>query len=81
MDAPAGPGLLERAHHRVNLDDPQQRAYVYEQVLREDGDDDVRRFIDIDELVSLWPRLYLPPWVRDAWASWLRERRGIDLAC
>lgn len=64
-----------------DLDDPAQRAYVYEQVLREGTPDDVRRYIDVDELVALWPRLYLPPWVREEWARWLLERRGLELAC
>jgi hypothetical protein len=39
---------------RYDLDDPQQRARVYEQVLREGNDDDIRYFIDVDELVRLW---------------------------
>ncbi|MGH9226179.1 MAG: hypothetical protein ACRD2W_20880 [Acidimicrobiales bacterium] len=64
-----------------DLDDRAQRAYVYEQVMREGTEDDVRHFIDVDELVALWPKLYLPPWVREAWARWIRERRGLELAC
>ena len=36
-----------------DLDDPLRRAYVYEIVMREGTDDDVRRFIDLDELVDM----------------------------
>ncbi len=36
------------------------RLRVYEQVLREGNDDDVRRFIDVDELLALWDELVLP---------------------
>ena len=54
---------------------------VYEQVLREGTEDDVRRYIDVDRLVALWDRIVLPAYVRRAWASWLAEHRGLDLAC
>lgn len=49
---------------RYDLDDPQQRARVYEQVLREGNDDDIRHFIDVDRLQALWTRLWLPRRVR-----------------
>jgi hypothetical protein len=57
------------------------RAEVYRLVLAEGTEEDVRRFIDVDELVLLWPRVYLPRHVRRSWAAWLEERRGLDLAC
>ncbi|MHB8439347.1 MAG: hypothetical protein ACYDD4_09320 [Acidimicrobiales bacterium] len=57
------------------------RARVYEQVLREGADEDVRAFIDVDELLGLWNDLVLPVPVRRTWAVWFREHRGIDLAC
>jgi hypothetical protein len=56
-----------------------QLAHVYEIVLTEGTEDDVRRFIDVDKLVALWSRLYLSPWVRRAWEAWLREHRGLEL--
>ncbi len=62
-----------------DLDDSTQLAHVYEIVLTEGTEDDVRRFIDVDKLVVLWPRLYLSPWVRRAWAAWLRQHRGLEL--
>lgn len=64
-----------------DLADRRQRARVYEQVLVEGGDQDVREIIDVDELVALWDDLYLPGHVRRAWADWLAERRGIELSC
>lgn len=56
-----------------------QRARVYEQVLVEGVEQDVRDIIDVDELVALWGELYLPDHVRRAWAEWLAERRGLEL--
>lgn len=64
-----------------DLDDFADRRSVYRQVLTEGTEDDVRRFIDVDELIALWPTLHLSPHVRQAWAAWLRARRGGDLAC
>ena len=65
---------------RYDLSDPQQRARVYEQVLRE-GNDDIRYFIDVDQLQAPWSRLWLPRRVRAAWAQWFRRHRGVSLPC
>ena len=54
----------------------QEFVFIYEQVLREGTQEDVRRFIDVDQLVALWPRLYLPHWVSRAWAAPGQVRRG-----
>lgn len=64
-----------------DLADRQQRARVYEQVLREGNDDDVRRFIRADELIDLWDVLVLPRHVRQARADWLKRHRGVSLPC
>lgn len=64
-----------------DLDDPRQRRLVYEQVLSEGLDDDVRRFVDVDTLVADWDELVLPARVRRAWADWLLRRRHLVLAC
>lgn len=64
-----------------DLDDPADRNRVYEQVLREGTDDDVRRFVDPDVLEAAWDDLVLPARVRAAWADWFRRHRGVDLAC
>ena len=57
------------------------RLRVYEQVLREGNDEDVRRYIDVNELLRLWDDLVLPTYVRRAWAEWFRRRGRADLAC
>lgn len=57
------------------------RARVYEQVLREGTEEDVRYFVDIDVLLDLWDDLVLPPNVRRAWAAWFERHRKIDLVC
>jgi len=64
-----------------DLRDPADRRSVYRQVLTEGTEDDVRRYIDVDELIAMWPTLHLSPHVRRAWAAWLRQSRGLDLAC
>lgn len=58
-----------------------ERNRVYEQVLREGTDDDVRRFIDVDVLAREWDSLVLPPRVRRAWVTWFRRHRGVELSC
>lgn len=63
-----------------DLDDPVDRDRVYEIVLREGTDDDVRRFIDVGVLADRWDLLVLPPRVRRAWTDWFR-RRGIAQSC
>jgi len=57
-----------------NLADRQDRISVYEQVLTEGTADDVRYFIDVDQLVELWDELVLSPHVRAVWKDWLRAR-------
>jgi len=64
-----------------DLADRRQRAQVYEIVLSEGTDDDVRRFIDVDQLVDLWDDLWLAPHVRQAWAEHLERLRHVRLAC
>jgi len=64
-----------------DLGDRNDRARVYEQVLREGTADDVRRYVDADLLLELWDDLVLPVPVRQAWAAWFRAHRGLDLRC
>ena len=52
-----------------DLDDRADRARVYEQVLREGTADDVRFYVDPEELRELWDELVLPPAVRRAWEA------------
>jgi transcriptional regulator with XRE-family HTH domain len=57
-----------------DLDKRRDRARVYEQVLREGTEDDVRHFVTIDELVDIWDELVLPDHVRAAWDRWFEVR-------
>lgn len=56
-----------------DLDDRADRARVYEQVLREGSEEDVRYYIDPGQLLELWDELVLPASVRRAWEPWLRS--------
>ena len=56
-----------------DLENRADRARVYEQVLREGTEDDVRFYVDARELRDLWEELVLPPTVRRAWTGWLRR--------
>lgn len=58
-----------------DLSDPRHLRSVYEQVLREGSEDDVRCYIRASTLVEVWDELYLPQYVRDAWAPWLARHR------
>jgi len=64
-----------------NLGQRADRIRVYEQVLREGTEDDVRFYVEVGELVELFDELVLPPTVRRAWADWLLRHRGVVLAC
>jgi hypothetical protein len=57
-----------------DLDDRNDRARLYEQVLCEGLADDIRYYIDADQLAELWDELYLPDHVRQAWSKWLAAR-------
>ncbi len=64
-----------------DLNDPRERNRVYEQVLREGTEEDVRQYIDVDVLADQWDTLVLPPRVRRAWADWFRRHRGVEIPC
>ena len=64
-----------------NLNDRHQRIQVYELVLTEGTEEDVRRFIDLEVLMDLWADLWLPAHVRIAWSQHIRNLRGVVLAC
>ena len=64
-----------------DLRDRRDRALVYEQVLTEGTEDDVRYFVALADVVDLWDEMVLPDYVRAAWATWLEARRGIVMAC
>jgi hypothetical protein len=66
---------------RCDLADRHDRARVYEQVLAEGTDEDIRCYVVVDDLIDLWPELVLPHHVRQAWARWLALQRGVAVAC
>ena len=85
--APKVRGLIQLPFHvrwsgpfiAYDLDDRADRARVYEQVLREGTEDDIRFYIDVDQLLELWDDLVLPVGVRQAWAEWFRRHRGVEI--
>jgi hypothetical protein len=54
--------------HVFDLGDPDMRRWLYQTVLREaSGPEDLTANLNGDLLVALWPELYLPKGVRQAW--------------
>jgi hypothetical protein len=54
--------------HRFDLGDRDMRLWLYQTVLREAGRvEDLAAYLDGDTLIGLWPDLYLPQGVRQAW--------------
>ena len=60
-------------HLTYDLDDERQRRRLYERVLTEGDDDDVRYDIRLGELLEMWERIWLSPHVREAWQRWLHR--------
>ena len=58
-----------------DLADPRHLRSVYEQVLREGSEEDVRQYIRASTLVEVWDDLFLPGYLREAWEPWIRARR------
>lgn len=52
-----------------DLSRPGMRAALYQIVLREGSVADLRRWINAHALRELWPRVWLPQYVRQAWAE------------
>jgi hypothetical protein len=54
--------------HAFDLADHDMRLWLYQTVLREAGSvADLAAYLDRDTLIALWPELYLPKGVRQAW--------------
>ena len=66
------------APRTFDMDNQRQLITMYQTVMTEGLDDDVRYYIDIDVLVELWDDLWLSPYVREAWSAWLHDRGLID---
>lgn len=54
--------------HVFDLADRDMRRWLYQTVLREASSaEDLATYLDGDTLIAVWPDLYLPKGVRDAW--------------
>jgi len=54
--------------HTFDLGDQDMRVLLYQTVLREASrPEDLTAYLDGDTLIALWPDLYLPKGVRQAW--------------
>ncbi len=54
--------------HTFDLGDRDMRRWLYQTVLREASrPEDLTTYLDGDTLIALWPDLYLPKGVRQAW--------------
>lgn len=58
-----------------DLTDPDRRRDLYEIVLLEGTLDDICELVHGPELVRLWDRMYLPPWIRTAWQPLIAAAR------
>ena len=63
------------------LADGRQRTRVYEIASSEGTDDDIRRFIDVDQLVDLWDDLWLAPHVPSGLGRPHPVSRRVRLRC
>ncbi|WP_420442912.1 hypothetical protein, partial [Candidatus Poriferisodalis sp.] len=57
-----------------DLEDRRDRMYVYQLVMTEGTEDDVRRYINVDHLMEMWSGMWLSPPVHERWQHWLRDR-------
>jgi hypothetical protein len=73
--------LMWQADRLLDLDDPYERRWLYEIVLREATRfDDLRAWLDGSTLRRLWPELILPRGVRQAWEERHPTLRRLRLA-
>jgi hypothetical protein len=61
-----------------DLRSPRDRIRMYELVLSEGDEDDVRFYVRFDDLRTLWRQLFLPRHVREAWQRAYPQLRSID---
>ncbi len=64
-----------------DLDNRADCARVYEQVLREGTEEDIRYYIEIEKLLDLWNDLLLPNAVHKAWNDWLSRHKISGITC
>lgn len=61
---------------RWDLADVRRRRDLYEIVIVEGSIDEMRTLINGPALVELWDKMYLPPWVRQAWRELIESARA-----
>jgi hypothetical protein len=67
--------------HTFDLADAEMRVWLYQTVLREASrPEDLAAYLDASLLVALWPDLYLPRGVREAWEDQHPELRASTAA-
>jgi hypothetical protein len=67
--------------HTFDLGDEDMRQWLYETVLREASrSEDLTAYLDGDTLTALWPDLYLPHGVRQAWEERHPALRAVTAA-
>jgi excisionase family DNA binding protein len=62
-------------NNRFNLDKRARLRSMYQIVLTEGSDDDIRTYLNRDVLVDVWDELWLSPAVHAAWDDWVRQQR------
>jgi len=62
-----------------DMDNAADRHRVYELVLVEGEEEDVRHYVRLDELIVVWSDIFLPAYVRAAWQEWFAFHQ-IDVA-
>ncbi|MET9337525.1 hypothetical protein [Nonomuraea sp. NPDC003804] len=69
------PTHLDWSEQRVyDVDDDAQLGLMYERVIREAARvEDLRAYVNASILIRIWPRLYLPVQVRQAWEARFRD--------
>ena len=67
--------------HTFDLGDQDMRRWLYQTVLREAvRAEDLTSYLDGDTLIALWPELYLPKGVRQAWEDQHPALRAVAAA-
>jgi hypothetical protein len=62
--------LFWQPDRRVNLDNPALLAWMYETVLREAATvQELHTWLDRSTLIRLWPDIFVPRGVRQAWEN------------
>ena len=66
---------------RLNTNTQRELMRLYEIVLTEGLDEDVRNFISYDILMAVFDNLYLPNYVRQAWRDWFDQNSNFSSQC